>query len=274
MLFSVVSCLKAVTLGGWPKEPMRWSVKTIAACAMLLLLITDAYSAEDAWQVLRRGGIVILMRHAATTGKVDSPSSATPGICNGERNLSSVGRADAELVRKAIREQSISIVAVLSSEKCRARDTALLAFGSVVLWHPLDLITELPEQNTADNIARVTARVMAHAGPGNLVMVTHRPNIKALVSGRMNHKDNPVRPGEMLLLKPEAGNFEIVGRIAPESLRGPCPVKGNVNSRGERIYHLPGGRYYDQIYMNFDEGDDCFATETEARAGGFRKSIE
>jgi Micrococcal nuclease (thermonuclease) homologs len=47
-----------------------------------------------------------------------------------------------------------------------------------------------------------------------------------------------------------------------------CPdpkIKGNINSRGEKIYHLPGGRYYKQT-----KAEQWFCTEEEAAAAGFR----
>jgi micrococcal nuclease len=47
-----------------------------------------------------------------------------------------------------------------------------------------------------------------------------------------------------------------------------CPspdIKGNINSRGERIYHVPGSRYYDRTVAEV-----WFCTEEEAQAAGFR----
>ncbi|HYE82396.1 MAG TPA: ComEC/Rec2 family competence protein [Clostridia bacterium] len=44
-------------------------------------------------------------------------------------------------------------------------------------------------------------------------------------------------------------------------------IKGNINSKGEKIYHLPGGAYYDRTVP-----EKWFKTEQEARAGGFKPS--
>lgn len=51
---------------------------------------------------------------------------------------------------------------------------------------------------------------------------------------------------------------------------GSGPIKGNVNSRGEKIYHMPGQQDYDKITMKAKDGDRYFQTEEEARAAGFR----
>jgi len=53
---------------------------------------------------------------------------------------------------------------------------------------------------------------------------------------------------------------------------GECRIKGNVSSLGERIYHLPGGRYYDQTKIDESNGERWFCTETEAQAAGWRRS--
>jgi beta-lactamase superfamily II metal-dependent hydrolase len=42
-------------------------------------------------------------------------------------------------------------------------------------------------------------------------------------------------------------------------------IKGNINSRGEKIYHLPGGAYYDRTVP-----EEWFRTEREAQEAGYR----
>lgn len=44
-------------------------------------------------------------------------------------------------------------------------------------------------------------------------------------------------------------------------------IKGNINSRGEKIYHVPGSRHYDATIA-----EQWFCTEEEAEAAGFRKA--
>ncbi len=51
-----------------------------------------------------------------------------------------------------------------------------------------------------------------------------------------------------------------------------CYIKGNISSSGEKIYHVPGGRYYDATVINPDAGERWFCTEAEAVANGWRKS--
>ena len=57
-----------------------------------------------------------------------------------------------------------------------------------------------------------------------------------------------------------------------KSNRRKCTIKGNVNSKGNRIYHLPGGQFYKRIRIKRREGDRCFKTEEQAKKAGFRRS--
>ncbi len=49
-----------------------------------------------------------------------------------------------------------------------------------------------------------------------------------------------------------------------------CRIKGNINRKGERIYHVPGGQWYDRTRIDPAKGERWFCTEAEARAAGWR----
>lgn len=52
-----------------------------------------------------------------------------------------------------------------------------------------------------------------------------------------------------------------------------CVIKGNISSSsGEKIYHVPGQRYYEQTRIDPEKGERWFCTEEEAIANGWRKS--
>lgn len=51
-----------------------------------------------------------------------------------------------------------------------------------------------------------------------------------------------------------------------------CRIKGNISSKGERIYHVPGQRYYDQTKISPNKGERWFCSEAEARNAGWRRS--
>ncbi|MEO8467443.1 MAG: thermonuclease family protein [Gammaproteobacteria bacterium] len=49
-----------------------------------------------------------------------------------------------------------------------------------------------------------------------------------------------------------------------------CKIKGNINTRGDRIYHVPGSDSYDSTVINERFGERWFCSEAEARAAGWR----
>jgi hypothetical protein len=48
----------------------------------------------------------------------------------------------------------------------------------------------------------------------------------------------------------------------------PASPQGNISSSGERIYHVPGQRYYDKTQINEGKGERWFCTEQEAVGAG------
>lgn len=51
-----------------------------------------------------------------------------------------------------------------------------------------------------------------------------------------------------------------------------CDIKGNISKKGERIYHVPGQRWYDETVISPEKGEFWFCTEAEARANGWRRA--
>jgi len=62
--------------------------------------------------------------------------------------------------------------------------------------------------------------------------------------------------------------------LAKDAPMDRCRIKGNVSQRGERIYHGPGGRYYGRTQVDESKGERWFCTEAEARAAGWRRSLQ
>jgi endonuclease YncB( thermonuclease family) len=51
-----------------------------------------------------------------------------------------------------------------------------------------------------------------------------------------------------------------------------CDIKGNINGKDQRIYHMPGGRWYDQTRIDEEKGERWFCSEQEAQSAGWRRS--
>lgn len=76
-------------------------------------------------------------------------------------------------------------------------------------------------------------------------------------------------PGDSLLLLTTPSVSDSANpQISPTS----CQIKGNISSSGEKIYHLPGQRYYDKTIIDTNKGERWFCTEQGAISAGWRKS--
>jgi len=57
---------------------------------------------------------------------------------------------------------------------------------------------------------------------------------------------------------------------AVEASPGGCPIKGNISSSGERIYHTPWSPWYSRTKINEGNGERWFCDEDEAQQAGWR----
>jgi endonuclease YncB( thermonuclease family) len=51
-----------------------------------------------------------------------------------------------------------------------------------------------------------------------------------------------------------------------------CNIKGNISAKGERIYHVPGQKYYSRTKISAGKGERWFCSEAEARKAGWRRA--
>ncbi len=129
--------------------------------------------------VLREGGYVIYFRHAITDFAQTDSDLSDLSNCATQRNLTEEGRAQALLIGESIGALAIPIGEVLSSELCRARQTAELAFGRATLTPDLSSYgtagSETEELRRIEALRRLLATPPA---PGtNTVLVGHQFNI-------------------------------------------------------------------------------------------------
>jgi Histidine phosphatase superfamily (branch 1) len=107
-----------------------FSIGIAALTATQVVHAQPAQPAEQAlWNDLRKGGYVLLIRHADAPGTFDPPGFQL-GVCSTQRNLSEEGRAQSRRLGELIRDKKVPIAQVFSSEWCRCIDTATLAFGA------------------------------------------------------------------------------------------------------------------------------------------------
>ncbi|MES2758508.1 MAG: histidine phosphatase family protein [Pseudomonadota bacterium] len=167
-----------------------------------------ANGSAELWRPLRRGGHVILMRHASTEPGIGDPAGFVLGQCATQRNLSESGRMDARHIGEQFGRNAIPVATVLSSRWCRCLDTARLAFGRAEPAPMLDSMFLDQADARQRKLVDVRRYLGSAMGAGNIVMVTHDVNIQALV-GRS------LRPGEMAVAAVEAnGALRVIGTLS------------------------------------------------------------
>ncbi len=168
-----------VPLPGLPsrRDTLQW------AAAGALTGFSAGALADDFANALRKGGVVVLLRHSTTTAGVGDPPEFRLDQCKTQRNLSPEGIALAQKIGTWFRQQQLKPAAVKSSAWCRCIDTANLAFGSHTLWSPLNSTfgDRLPIPDQTAEIKRALGRV---AKDKFEVWVSHGNNILALTGER------------------------------------------------------------------------------------------
>jgi phosphohistidine phosphatase SixA len=166
----------------------------------------QAGEGADAWAALQDGSIV-LFRHAEAPGGGDPPGLQL-GDCTTQRNLDAAGRAQARRIGAAFRSRGVKVVQVLTSQWCRTRDTATLAFPGQVSDDARFNSFFGDRAREPAQTAAALAMLAGWRGPGVLVVVTHQVNVSALTG---------VFPasGEGVVLRPRGAGVELLGRIQP-----------------------------------------------------------
>jgi phosphohistidine phosphatase SixA len=183
------------------------SMASLVLAGPLLAAEPATAGADALWQRLQGGNHVLVVRHAATEPGIGDPPGFALDDCATQRNLSAPGRADAQALGAAVRQHGVPVARVLSSRWCRCQDTARIAFGRVEPAAMLDSMMNDEENARALKLAGLRQAVQAWKAPGNLVLVTHDVNIRALTGERLAQ-------GEMLVAtrRPD-GSLAVVGRL-------------------------------------------------------------
>ncbi len=171
-----------------------------------LAAIVPQAQAADGWSVLGPNGIV-LFRHANAPGVGDPPNFVL-GDCSTQRNLDERGRVQARAIGQAFRSRRIAVGRVVSSQWCRARETAELAFPGRVEEESC-FNSFFDDRSAATQATQASLAILeGWRGPGVLVVVTHQVNISALTS------TSPAS-GEGVVVGIGQEKLEVLGRIAP-----------------------------------------------------------
>ncbi|TFF18088.1 histidine phosphatase family protein [Jiella endophytica] len=150
------------------------------------------------------------MRHAIAPGTGD-PANFTLGDCSTQRNLSDEGRGQAERIGAALKANAVPIDTVLTSQWCRARETAeRLGFGPTEAEPALNSFFGNRGDRDRQTEALKARLFELDAAGMKAALVSHQVNITALTG---------VYPasGEIVVISlGDDGKVRVDGRIETE----------------------------------------------------------
>jgi len=143
-------------------------------------------------QALQEGGLVVYFRHASTDRSQIDAGLADLDDCSKQRNLDAAGREQSREIGRGFRELEIPVGGVLSSEYCRARETAELAFGR---YEDEPVLTGFPAEGDPgyrEQLAGTRELIGSPPAEGNTVLVAHVKNLEAAAGVSLDEGDAAV----------------------------------------------------------------------------------
>ena len=122
---------------------------------------------------LKEGGKLIFIRHAIAPGSGD-PENFDINECDTQRNLDNNGKTQAKEIGDYLSRNKILIDKIISSEWCRCKETALLAFNKFETKSFLNsFYSSKFIKNKDEQIKELKMYIKNWKSKKNLVLVTH-----------------------------------------------------------------------------------------------------
>ncbi len=173
----------------------------------------NARSGAALVSALRGGGLAIYFRHA-DTGSAYQEQGVDLKRCETQRNLNDKGRLEAGQIGVQFRRLGIPVGDVLSSEFCRCRETAELAFGRYAIEASLTGVGRSSEAAPRRELATAGLKKLLATVPRaatNTVLVSHGYNLWDAEGFHLGTQ------GEAAIYRPDGqGGYFLVARLTPE----------------------------------------------------------
>ncbi len=182
----------------------------VAVLVAVLAVTRGAQADDDAlWALMKKPGHIVLLRHANAPEQPPDADKVDFKDCSTQRNLDEAGRAQARRVGDAFRKHGIKAVRLVSSQYCRAVETAkLTGLGPVQELPALNIVyignlSDMAEagQKGRQFMKTIPARQLT-------ILVSHVPNLLAISGVSLGS-------GEMAVVHFDAsGDISVDGRIS------------------------------------------------------------
>ena len=128
---------------------------------------------EKLFKELNDGGKLIFIRHAYAPGSGD-PNNFNLNDCSTQRNLSEEGKKQAKNIGEFFKNNNIKFDKVLSSEWCRCKETAFIAFEDFETKDFLNSFYSIKfAKNKKTQVKNLKKYVNKWNSKKNLILVTH-----------------------------------------------------------------------------------------------------
>ncbi|GAB96420.1 micrococcal nuclease [Kineosphaera limosa] len=205
---------------------------------------------------------------AAAASPMLSPIAATApkGV-----PVSKIVDGDTLQVRISGRTETVRVIGMDAPEKgeCFSAESAR-AMSALVKGKQVRLVADR-SQPDRDRHKRLLRHVVLADGRRVAPLLIAGGNGWEFTYGKAYDGRAAHRAAESKAIKAKAGMWggcpDLTRKI---TIKGKCAIKGNINSKREKIYHLPGGRDYGKTTIDTRKGERWFCTQVQARQAGWR----
>ena len=181
-------------------------MRVINIILIIFFSLTNEIRAEITDKILnelQNGGNIIFIRHAYAPGGGD-PENFDINDCSTQRNLNDNGRNQSKKIGNLFKRNEVPVDKVISSEWCRCKETASIAFNEFKTKNFLNsFYSPKFAKNKKKQIKNLKNYINNWNGNKNLVLVTHYVVISEAL-------DYASRSGEIVI---SDRNFKIKGNI-------------------------------------------------------------
>ena len=152
-------------------------MKFLNIIIIIFLSLTNGIKADSKQiqnlDILQKGGNLIFIRHAYAPGGGD-PDNFNINDCLTQRNLNNLGRNQAKKIGSFFIDNKIPIDFVISSEWCRCKETAQIAFNNFETKSFLNsFYSKKFSKNKKKQMKDLQKFIYNWKGRNNLVLITH-----------------------------------------------------------------------------------------------------
>ena len=181
-------------------------MKFLKFLIIIFIFLTTPIKADLEKKLLNQledGGKLIFIRHAYAPGNGD-PNNFNLNDCSTQRNLNKEGREQAKYIGEFFKKNNIEIDKVLSSEWCRCKETAKIAFKNFSTNNFLNsFYNSKYAKNKDKQIKALNDYIKKFQSDKNLILITHY----VLISEVLNYAPSS---GEIVV---SDKNFNMIGSI-------------------------------------------------------------